>query len=294
MQELIAPRKVEFFDKNWQPIATSVELQRQISEASGIDKALLAGNRDLDEYSIAQKMSWAARRHTSRLEDQAYCLLGLFDIKMPLLYGEGGRAFGRLQEEILAKGGNDYSLFAWDYYSANDSSFALALSILAQSPSQFQGCGNILPSVPGRRILFELTHQGMMVLIHRSYNPEVLRKLLRWGPDDVKDGRLLGLTIPLACYVWNTERKQSEGLWLQLVYYYGSWYRIGLTRQVRTSSEQAFQYQKFPAYENDYVRIYIHHDGRYLRSLAPPTEWIKVTNAPAIHYLHLRGDFGDF
>lgn len=57
-------------------------------------------------------MSWAAKRKTARIEDQAYCLLGLFNVNMPLLYGEGGRAFIRLQEEIL-KVREDYTLFTW-------------------------------------------------------------------------------------------------------------------------------------------------------------------------------------
>ena len=57
-------------------------------------------------------MSWAANRGTTRVEDEAYCLLGLFGISMPTLYGEGRKAFYRLQEEIL-RTSEDTSLFAW-------------------------------------------------------------------------------------------------------------------------------------------------------------------------------------
>jgi hypothetical protein len=57
-------------------------------------------------------MSWAAERHTSRGEDMAYCLMGLFEVNMPLLYGEGKAAFIRLQEEII-KHSNDTSIFFW-------------------------------------------------------------------------------------------------------------------------------------------------------------------------------------
>jgi hypothetical protein len=60
---------------------------------------------------VAKRMCWASKRKTTRVEDIAYCLLGIFDINMPLLYGEGGKAFLRLQEEILKTLG-DYSLFA--------------------------------------------------------------------------------------------------------------------------------------------------------------------------------------
>jgi hypothetical protein len=59
-------------------------------------------------------MSWMAGRKTTREEDIAYCLLGIFDINMPLLYGEGSNAFKRLQEEII-KQSTDHSLFAWQW-----------------------------------------------------------------------------------------------------------------------------------------------------------------------------------
>ena len=55
------------------------------------------------EASVATKMSWISKRQTSRLEDMAYCLLGLFDVNMPLLYGEGRKAFLRLELEIIQK-----------------------------------------------------------------------------------------------------------------------------------------------------------------------------------------------
>jgi hypothetical protein len=60
----------------------------------------------------AVRMSWASRRETTRNEDAAYCLLGIFQVNMPLLYGEGFKAFQRLQEEIL-KVSEDYTLLAW-------------------------------------------------------------------------------------------------------------------------------------------------------------------------------------
>jgi hypothetical protein len=61
---------------------------------------------------VAQKMSWAAKRKTTRIEDEAYCLLGLFDLNMPPLDGEERKAFMRLQLEILKKSG-DESIFVW-------------------------------------------------------------------------------------------------------------------------------------------------------------------------------------
>lgn len=59
-------------------------------------------------------MSWTAQRRTTRVEDEAYCLMGLFDVDMPLIYGEGRKAFSRLQQEILDRS-QDQSIFAWAY-----------------------------------------------------------------------------------------------------------------------------------------------------------------------------------
>lgn len=78
---------------------------------TGIEDEYLRG-KDLRHASIAKRMSWAARRETARIEDIAYCLLGIFDVNMPLLYGEGKKAFIRLQQEIM-KETHDFSLFAW-------------------------------------------------------------------------------------------------------------------------------------------------------------------------------------
>ncbi|KAJ4401347.1 hypothetical protein N0V91_008011 [Didymella pomorum] len=79
---------------------------------TGVEQAYLTG-ADLSKASIAKRMYWAAGRVTTKVEDMAYSLLGLFDINMPLLYGEGAKAFTRLQEEIL-KETDDQSLFAWE------------------------------------------------------------------------------------------------------------------------------------------------------------------------------------
>ncbi|KPM43928.1 hypothetical protein AK830_g2634 [Neonectria ditissima] len=111
LQELIAPDKVEFYAKDWSDLGTKWSLHRDIAGITGIPREVLLQRR-LNEYSIAQKMSWAARRTTTRVEDEAYCLLGIFDIKMPLIYGEGRKSFQRLQIEIL-KQEEDYSFLLW-------------------------------------------------------------------------------------------------------------------------------------------------------------------------------------
>ena len=78
-----------------------------------IPESVLQLEKDISETPVAERLSWAADRRTSRPEDVAYCLLGLFGITLPLSYGEGAEnAFYRLQEEIM-KTTVDMSLFGW-------------------------------------------------------------------------------------------------------------------------------------------------------------------------------------
>jgi hypothetical protein len=96
--------------------------------------------RHLHSYSIAERMSWASSRKTTRGEDIAYCLLGLFDLNMPLIYGEGSRkAFFRLQEEML-KYSYDHTLFLWQNPIARTSNGRLPeVGLFADHPARFQG-----------------------------------------------------------------------------------------------------------------------------------------------------------
>ena len=120
LQELIAPSRVQFFNEDWLPIGTRESLAQRISDITRIDLQLLLRSGDsegslrvgLATTSVATRMSWAAGRETTREEDLAYCLLGIFDVNMPLLYGEGKKAFFRLQEQIVKKS-NDQSILAW-------------------------------------------------------------------------------------------------------------------------------------------------------------------------------------
>ncbi|KAI1773390.1 heterokaryon incompatibility protein-domain-containing protein [Hypoxylon cercidicola] len=112
LQELIAPSEVVFYSMDWHRVGTKSELAACISDITHIDQVYLnAANVQL--ASIAQRMSWAANRETSRDEDVAYCLLGIFDVNMPLIYGEGTKAFQRLQGEIMKAYPEDHTLFAW-------------------------------------------------------------------------------------------------------------------------------------------------------------------------------------
>ncbi|KAJ4389584.1 hypothetical protein N0V93_007055 [Gnomoniopsis smithogilvyi] len=112
LQELIAPRNVEFLASDWSPVGTKFSLRQLINKITGIRLQVLMGI-NLKSCCAGEKMSWSSTRETTRPEDAAYCLLGLFGVNMPLLYGEGStKAFVRLQKEILAQE-PDYSLLVW-------------------------------------------------------------------------------------------------------------------------------------------------------------------------------------
>ncbi|RPD78512.1 hypothetical protein L226DRAFT_543822 [Lentinus tigrinus ALCF2SS1-7] len=114
LQELIAPATVFFLSAEWDLLGTKLDFSRTLTEITNIPQEVLTLAKDVRDISIAQRMSWAARRQTTRPEDEAYCLMGIFGINMPTLYGEGRAAFRRLQEEIMKKS-VDTSLFAWGF-----------------------------------------------------------------------------------------------------------------------------------------------------------------------------------
>lgn len=166
LQELIAPQSVIFYDRNWaylgrrngdllQPIYAITKVPKEVLRVSDFTtlKTLLR------HTSLAARMSWAATRKTSRIEDIAYCLLGIFDINMPLLYGEGEKAFARLQEEII-KTSTDHSIFCWNRPRAG------ASNLLARFPSDFDDGGQI--QACDREIRMEsyaMTNRGLTITL---------------------------------------------------------------------------------------------------------------------------------
>lgn len=132
LQELIAPPYVEFYAADWTEIGTKRSLAPYISDITGIPIPILHGQTP-QSWNVAERLSWASKRNTTREEDMAYCLLGLFNVNMPLLYGEGTRSFIRLQEQILQQE-EDYSIFTWTL----EAHLGECLwGVLASSPLQF-------------------------------------------------------------------------------------------------------------------------------------------------------------
>ena len=165
LQELIAPSDLMFFSREWIEIGNKSDLCEEIAAITGISVKILTGNASLESASIAKRMSWASHRSTTRTEDVAYCLMGLFDVNMPLLYGEGERAFIRLQEEII-KHSDDQSLFAWTDPTATANHQG---GLLASSPAHFATSGDIVPySEWGSSAPFSISNKGLRIELHLS------------------------------------------------------------------------------------------------------------------------------
>ena len=140
LQELIAPSRVVFFDRTWRSMGTRSDFKNRIAEITGIDEGVLDGE-DPALCCIAKRMSWASKRETTRVEDLAYCLMGLFGVNMPLIYGERHKAFIRLQTEIM-KYSDDHSLFAWTTPTTVNN---VGCGLLASLPKCFAESRNIRP-----------------------------------------------------------------------------------------------------------------------------------------------------
>ncbi|KAK1621846.1 HET domain-containing protein [Colletotrichum phormii] len=151
LQELLAPSSLVFYAQDWRLLGLRGLFDDVIEQRTGIERPYLSEGRSLESASVAERMSWASQRMTTRTEDVAYCLLGIFDVNMPLIYGEGTKAFKRLQEAIILDN-NDQSIFAWGTICEEDTvnlpSFPEdpdGLPLFAASPTDFKGCGDVEP-----------------------------------------------------------------------------------------------------------------------------------------------------
>ena len=140
LQEMIAPSNLQFFNKDWQPISGDKRtLSSILEEITRVPRRILTDGLSSYRPCVAQIISWAADRTTTRVEDRAYSLMGLLDVNMPVLYGEGKKAFHRLQLEII-RTSNDQSIFAWGWISRENGRTG---SILADDPSFFEDCDEV-------------------------------------------------------------------------------------------------------------------------------------------------------
>ncbi|MCJ1392634.1 hypothetical protein MMC18_005504 [Xylographa bjoerkii] len=171
LQELLAPEKMIFFCQDWNVIGTKYALAHEVSSITKINEQYLF---NFETASVAARMSWASRRETTRPEDKAYSLMGIFKVNMPLLYGEGRKAFYKLQLQILDMV-DDESIFAWTGDTYRETYHG---RLLASSPADFFDCGDIslyesIQSVfDVNRPPYTMTNKGLRVeplLIRHSF-----------------------------------------------------------------------------------------------------------------------------
>ncbi|KAH8796969.1 heterokaryon incompatibility protein-domain-containing protein [Hyaloscypha sp. PMI_1271] len=172
LQELLAPRLVKFYNASWTQLGKKLysmspydpptgSMNGLISEITGIWMGYLNGSDRLCDASTAEKMSWAALRQTTREEDVAYSLLGIFNVNIPLLYGEKARAFHRLQEAIISSS-HDQSIFAWGFRQVGSMGNR---QLLASSPSDFVGFADVAPYTPDWAGIshYSMTNAGLQI-----------------------------------------------------------------------------------------------------------------------------------
>lgn len=170
LQELLAPEVVEFYDQEWNQIGTKSSLLARIKAVTNIEERHLLNRETIREATIGAIFSWASARKTTRVEDIAYCLLGLVRVNIPLLYGEGARAFYRLQLELLNQTA-EHTIFAWDPVEGDDFE---DMGILAPAPRNFQHAAHIkiasLPrsvAVNSSYTTHEMTNRGLRISLPR-------------------------------------------------------------------------------------------------------------------------------
>ncbi|KAK4043001.1 hypothetical protein C8A01DRAFT_44068 [Parachaetomium inaequale] len=188
LQELLAPLNLRFYDAGWSCLGTKGDLCDLVETVTGIPTPFL----------VAQRMSWAAKRVTKRTEDIAYCLLGIFGVSMPMIYGEGDKAFRRLQEQIMKDLADD-SILAWDVdlevTAPKNTTNVTFGSALAPAPSSFANSGQITMMDHAAHSSFEV-HGGSLrlsVALHPAPSGQFLGLLrCRYGRNK---GKVVGITL---------------------------------------------------------------------------------------------------
>jgi hypothetical protein len=216
LQELLAPSLCFFIDKDWSTVlGTNETLAVNLYKITGIEVFLMTRpasfNSRIGSFSVAQKMSWASSRVCTREEDVAYSLMGLLEVNMPLLYGEGGyKAFQRLQQEIL-RTSDDESIFAW-FADGTPSSgmpgFFRNRMMLARTPLDFCSSGGINKGdwTAGRSD-FIVTRKGLRVEASIDHIPL---------PPFMFGERVALLPFPLNCH-FGSDPKNSIVIMLERV-----------------------------------------------------------------------------
>ncbi|RYP11814.1 hypothetical protein DL765_007580 [Monosporascus sp. GIB2] len=210
LQELLAPRNMQFYDEKWEFLGTKASLAAALAHITRIREEYLTGAEDFRNACIAAKMSWMAGRETTREEDMAYSMLGLFNVNMTLQYGEGMGAFMRLQELLISK--NDESLFAWrmppeGFGAAHrmQSNSAVELGpdewgLLAPSPRCYMQCGKM--TIQGKGVM---RHIGGFIKTPQGISGPF------WKKDHYKTAMFSNMTVvgAIPFHIWYAVRNRA-------------------------------------------------------------------------------------
>lgn len=209
LQELIAPQRVVFYDRAWLEIGTRTYLENLLSDITGINPQHFLAPRTA---SVAQRISWASKRQVTRVEDHAYSLLGLFNVNMPPLYGEGWKAFRRLQLEILGSS-DDESIFAWNPFLNNywDRMVGSAGGLLAQYPADFARSGDIVRSEgDNTRPPYNMTNRGLRIEVSLLPIPDSVYGRYQVPLHCVREGEDGCLGVIISDGTLNAEPRKSK------------------------------------------------------------------------------------
>ncbi|KAK3690493.1 heterokaryon incompatibility protein-domain-containing protein [Podospora appendiculata] len=168
LQELLAPKTLYFYDSAWIRRGAKGSMMSEISRITRIDEQVLTDQRFMFQVPLGRRMSWASGRSTKRVEDMAYCLLGIFNINIPLIYGEGDKAFARLQEALVRQS-VDLSLFAWDAPGTDTTTYQAFHGMFATSPKQFANCHGLVAiqdAVYAENQSLMMTNRGLELLTY--------------------------------------------------------------------------------------------------------------------------------
>ena len=236
LQELLAPKDVIFCDREWNLYGSRFDLASSIAATTGIDEAFLNGIYEPRQASVAMRMSWASTRSTTRSEDIAYCLLGIFDVSMPPIYGEKEEAFARLQHKII-RSSDDESIFAWK-------SEIISGGILAKSPHDFKDARRIvnIRLKPVERLPYFIADKGLQIRSASDTQAEINADCSTGQPMGydyhvLELGGFIGSIGALTAEDSDVEQSWEDGaLTIELRRYGPTWQRVNCHRLGRASN----------------------------------------------------------
>ncbi|KAJ4250937.1 hypothetical protein NW762_011587 [Fusarium torreyae] len=279
LQELLAPGELRFYDQEWNFMGSKADLSGEIETITGIPREFLLGWVDFHKASVAQRMSWASKRETKREEDIAYCLLGIFDVTMPMIYGEGRKAFERLQLKIMEQTTDD-SILAWGVQDSRSEPStkswlgSISAGVFASSPAAFANCGDIVPrakdSAPANTFVVSggYVRTSLRVLPH---SPMGEYGLLNCGPRDSNDV-IIGIPLLPTTMSINDEYMRPQG---HPPFFYMESGTDASTKAIRIQVDPQLRASQVTG-----SRFWLHIDGHQklrlnLRETWPPLRWEK-------------------